>query len=445
MFIDFIEESFKSNQSKTAIIFNEKEYTYSSLEEKYRKCLNVLKSNNVTNSVVSFISDFSPESVALVLAIIESGNIFVPISFAVKEKKALVDISESQYILTLCDQDINIEKTGISPEHPLLKDLLKQGNPGLILFSSGTTGEPKGAVHDLKPLLDKYRRPGKSLRTITFLLFDHIGGFNTLFHMISNGGTIVIVNDRSASEVCRIIEKFQVELLPTTPTFLNMILFSKVYMKYDISCLKMITYGTEAMPEATLRALHNLFPGIKLKQTYGLSELGIMSSKSESSDSLFLKIGGEDYQTKIVDGILFIKSKTAMKGYLNFPSPFDEEGWFNTQDKVVKKGDYIRFLGRSTDIINVGGEKVYPAEVESILLDHPDVDDASVYGLEHSLMGQVVAAKITSHKVNDSNKKEILKSIREFCSSRLDKYKIPIKIQLINDESFASNRFKRTR
>ncbi|GAI39749.1 unnamed protein product, partial [marine sediment metagenome] len=202
----------------------------------------------------------------------------------------------------------------------------------------------------------------------------------TLFHILSNAGTIVASENRSPDKVCEMIEKYNVGLLPTSPTFLNMILFSKVYQKYDISCLKLVTYGTESMPEATLKEFHKVLPNVRLKQTYGLSELGIMRSKSEKSDSLWVKVGGEDYKIKIVDGKLWIKAKTAMLGYLNAPSPFTRDGWFNTGDRVEVKEEYIKFLGRESEIINVGGQKVYPTEVESILLEINGVKDAVVYG-----------------------------------------------------------------
>ena len=262
--------------------------------------------------------------------------------------------------------------------HPMLMKLIEKKTAGLILFSSGTTGAPKAALHDLFYLMKKFEEPGKRLSTVTFLLFDHIGGFNTMMHSLSSGSMIVTLKERSPEEVCRLIEKYRIELLPTSPTFLNMILLSHVYEQFDLSSLKIISYGTEPMPESTLKALHSVLPEVKLKQTYGLSEIGIMSTKSEASDSLYMKLGGDGYETKIVDDILYIRAKSAMEGYLNAPSPFDEDGWFNTKDKVEVKGDYIHILGRTTDLINIGGEKVYPNEVESVLLAVDGVKDVYV-------------------------------------------------------------------
>ena len=100
------------------------------------------------------------------------------------------------------------------------------------------------------------------------------------------------------------IERYKVELLPTSPTFLNLILISEEYKNYDLSSLKIITYGTEPMPETTLGRLNKIFPKIKFTQTYGLSEVGILRSKSKVQ-FLWVKIG-EDYKTRVVDGMLEI-------------------------------------------------------------------------------------------------------------------------------------------
>src|SRR5690606_14521139 len=146
--------------------------------------------------------------------------------------------------------------------------------------------------------------------------------------------------------------------LPTTQTFLNLTLLGKAWEGLDLSSLQLITYGTEPMPEATLKAVHERFPEVQLLQTYGLSELGILRSKSRSSDSLWVKVGGEGFETRIVDGLLEIKAQSAMLGYLNAPSPFTPDGWFRTGDAVEVDGEWLRILGRKSEMINVGGEKV---------------------------------------------------------------------------------------
>lgn len=443
MFIDFLIDIFKNNKEESALIYNEEEYSYKWLLERFEYYKSTLFQNNIEPfSVVAVRSDFNPESVALMLALIDNGNCFVPISYAVKTKEEFYEIAEVKHVLEFKKGILTFTNLGVEPKHDILISLKNRKSPGLILFSSGSTGKSKAAVHDFVPLLEKFKTPRKALKTITFLLFDHIGGVNTLLYILSNAGTIVTVEDRNPENVCRLIEKYDVELLPTSPTFLSMVLISKAYEKHDISSLKIATYGTEAMPESTLKSFHKLFPTIVLKQTYGLSELGILRSKSKSDDSLWVKVGGEDYDIKIKDDVLFIKAKSAMLGYLNAPSPFDEEGWFNTQDKVETDGDWIKILGRETDIINVGGQKVYPAEVESVLGEIDNIDSASVYGVPNPLLGYVVGAKVSLSKPEDL--KDLKKKIRIYCKVKMESFKVPVHIEII-DSAMVSSRFKKIR
>jgi acyl-CoA synthetase (AMP-forming)/AMP-acid ligase II len=158
---------------------------------------------------------------------------------------------------------------------------------------------------------------------------------------------------------------------------------------------------------------------------------------------LWVKVGGEGVETKIVDDILHIHTKSAMLGYLNAPCPFDEEGWFNTRDKVeVREDGYMKILGRVTDLINVGGEKVYPVEVEGVLLKFDGVKDARVYAEKNPLVGNVVAAEVSVDPTNNS--KEFIKQLRGFCVKNLEKYKIPVKFTLVEHDLY-SDRLKKKR
>ena len=219
-------------------------------------------------------------------------------------------------------------------------------------------------------------------------------------------------------------------------------LLSGGYKNYDLSSLKIISYGTEPMPESTLKRLNKAFPGVNLYQTYGLIELGVMSSKSKKDDSLWVKVGGKGYKTRIVDGILHIKAKSAMLGYLNASSPFTDDGWFITGDEVLQKGNYIKILGRKSEIINVGGEKVYPQEVENVIQEMDNVAEVTVYGEKNSIIGNIVCAKIRLE--TNENKKQFIINVKEFCRSKLETFKVPVKV-LLSDENLYSSRFKKVR
>ena len=203
-----------------------------------------------------------------------------------------------------------------------------------------------------------------------------------------------------------------------------------------------ISYGTEPMPKTTLNKMQKIFPKVKLLQTYGLIELGVMRSSSESNNSLWFKIGGEGYKTRIRDGILEIKSESTILGYLNAKTPLTKDGWFITGDKVIQKGEYIRILGRKSEIINVGGEKVFPQEVENVILEMDNVSDVIVYSEKNPIVGNIVCADVQMNIAED--KKAFSKSLKKHCTSRLTRYKIPVKINVI-DKQLHSDRFKKSR
>jgi len=242
--------------------------------------------------------------------------------------------------------------------------------------------------------------------------------------------------------VCAAIEKHKAQLLPTSPTFIHLLLLSEAYKRYDLSTLELVTYGTEVMPESTLKRFHLLFPNVCLLQTYGLSEVGILRSQSKSSDSLWVKVGGEGFETRVVDGLLEIKAKSAMLGYLNAASPFTEDGWFNTGDAVEVDGEYLRILGRKSEMINVGGEKVYPAEVESVIQLMDGVLDVTISSEPNPITGHIVKARVkvsTGESLNDFRKR-----MRIFCKDKLPRFTIPQKVVLVDRETYG-NRFKKMR
>lgn len=442
MNIDYIFDRLKERTDECAIVSDGKEYSFGDINYKYNEAVSFIDRAGIQpGSVVAIVAEFSPLSIAMMLALIERNVILVPISFVVKNIDDYLRISQAQFVI-YAENDYKIETINRTVDHPMLLDLIKRNSAGIIFFSSGTTGEPKAALHNLDHLMKKFMTQGRKIKMLTFLLFDHEGGFNTIMHALSSGSMIATLRERSPEEVCNIIEKYKIELLPTSPTFLNMLIISRAYERYDLSSLHIISYGTEPMPETTLKRLHEIFPDVKLKQTYGLSELGVMSTKSENSESLWMKIGGDGFEMKIVDGILYIRTQSAMLGYLNAPSPFDEDGWFNTKDRVEEKDGYIRILGRTTDLINVGGNKVYPNEVESVLLSFAGVKDAHVYGEANPITGMSVVADVSVDEEN--NNREFIKKLRRFCGEKLESFKRPTAIRLKN-ESFASPRFKKIR
>jgi long-chain acyl-CoA synthetase len=445
MAITWFLERLTQRGEQPAFIWSDQPYSYAWLAREVGEWQGRLRQAGVApGQIVAVVGDYSPALSALLIALVANGNILVPIASASAENQTLfADMAQVEVAVHFAPDDTwRIERPARTVDHPLLLALRTSGSPGLVLCSSGSTGKSKGIVHDMGRILAKFAKPRPAWRTIAFLLLDHIGGMNTLLHTLANGGVLITPAGRTPAHVCQAIAAHQAELLPASPTFLNLLLVAEAYRQFDLSSLKLVTYGTEVMPETVLRRLAQALPGVTLAQTYGLSELGILRAKSRRSDSLWVKVGGEGVETKVVDGVLWVRTQSAMLGYLNAPSPFDADGWFNTGDKVEQDGDYLRILGRESDWINVGGQKVYPAEVESVLLEMANVVDATVYGERHPLTGQIVVARLLLGAPEELS--ALKRRLREHCRGRLEPYKVPVKVVLAEAPDHGA-RFKKKR
>jgi len=171
-------------------------------------------------------------------------------------------------------------------------------------------------------------------------------------------------------------------------------------------------------------------------------ELGVLRAQSLGNDSLWVKLGGEGYKLRVVEGILQIKSESTMLGYINAPSPITEDGYFITGDMAEQNGEYYKILGRKSDLINIGGQKVYPSEVEAVLLGIIGVSDASVKGEMHKIFGNIVAADIVPKNKIDHN--ELLRLIKRECALKLQNFMIPTRVRFIK-KSLQNHRLKRQR
>jgi acyl-coenzyme A synthetase/AMP-(fatty) acid ligase len=437
---------------RTAVIDRETPYTYHDLLHQIRRLEETLRSRQVRpHDVVILNGDFSFLSIATLLALYLNRNIVVPV--VTLTEGTLHTITESCFPRHIVKVGADIDIEGV-PGTPATGSgsydgLIQAGASGLVLLSSGSTGAPKAILHNLDSLVEeklgKSRRVGgRASNVLMFLLFDHIGGINSLLGVLRIGGTAIVPGRRTPDAICALIEKYGIRLLPTSPTFLNLILIGKYHEEHDLSSLRLISYGTEPMPEELLKRVNATFPRAKLLQTFGTSETGISTTTSESSKSTYFKIADENVQYRIVDGELQLKSNTQFLGYLNYPSDsLTEDAWFKTGDLVEENADgFIKIKGRAKEIINVGGEKVLPLELESILLASPLIDDCMVYGRPNSITGQSVCVDIKPSGA--MTRAEARKHIADFLSGKVEQFKIPSKVNVV-DTITVSERFKKRR
>ncbi len=335
--------------------------------------------------IVAIIGDFNRPSIAAMLQLLDRNAIVVPLTEGTKpDHEYFLESAGAQWLL----QDGRLERIERNgTPNALIAELRERGHPGIIFFSSGTTGRPKAILHDFQMFLARYAEPRPALRTLNFLLFDHAGGINTMLHTLFNRGTTIAPPERTPDSVVETILREDIELLPTTPTFLRMMLLGGSFEKHKLPSLRVVTYGTERMDQGTLDRLCALLPDVDFRQTYGLSELGVFQVKSKARNSLWMKIGGAGLETRISDNVLLIRSANRMLGYLNAPSPF-VDGWYNTGDIVEEQDGFIKIVGRASEVFNVGGLKILPGEVERIALSYPGVLRAKAYGVANPITGQ---------------------------------------------------------
>ncbi len=374
--------------------------------------------------VVALVGDFDAQSIATLLHLIDRRAIIVPLT----EQTT----AQHMYFCDAAGVDVMIREGLVSRVrpahtiHPLLDDLRRRGTGGLVLFSSGTTGQPKAILHDLGPFMARFRTPRPTLKTLNFLLFDHIGGINTLLHTLFNDGEVVRPRGRGPADVMADLVEHEIALLPTTPTFLRMLLLSGLIDGASLPALKIITYGTERMDAPTLERVAAALPHVDLRQTYGMSEIGILRVRSKARDSLWMSVGGEGVETRVCDGVLHIRSATRMLGYLNAADPFDAQGWYSTGDLVETDGDFLRITGRSNDVINVGGLKILPETIERAALEHGAVLHAHASGRTNPITGEHI--ELTCEPVPDA---QLTKSaLLAFLKTHLPETHLPHRITL---------------
>lgn len=443
--MDWIRNRLTQFAERTAFYSGDSALSYASLTQRIDSLIDYLQTDLGTGNQVIAVEEANPaDNLAAVIALSSLGKTILPISPQSPEKEKQYRIGRVEW--TLHNRKLR-RKTASAEPHPLLNKLGQSGHPGLILFSSGSTGSPKAMLHDLKLLLDRYESlAARSDRTLQLLPLDHIGGLDAALRTLCSGSAIVIPEARTPESAGHAIAKHQVSVLPASPTFLNLMLLTGVAHSSDLSSLRVIAYGAEPMPFSLLQKLKAAFPEVDLQQKFGTSETGAIRIKSAGSGKLNFSIKDKDADWKIVDGELWLQSSSRILGYLNSDADNSSlllDGWFRTGDLIEEDKDgSLRIIGRRADLINVGGEKVAPIEVESILMEMPAIADCLVYAEENAITGQIVVAQIVPQ--GEYETVQLKRAIKKHCRKRLATYKIPARIQ-ITEKTKYSDRLKKLR
>lgn len=407
--------------SQCAAAENGKSISYADLLSSAKRCREEwLERGLKAGDVVLLESDYSIAAFELLVGALFSGAVVAPLGPSKwAEADKVLNILGPRFVVSACAQTVQIKS--LAPKsHPLIARL--DGNSGLVVFTSGSSGEPKAVLHDFDRFLNRFSRRGNSYRTLLFLQIDHLGGLSTLFYTWANGGTAVVPGARTALNIAEVVELHRVELLPVTPSFLAQLLASDASPE-KLESLKLISYGAETMPTRLLEQLQKHFPRVSFKQTYGLSELGTIPIKSDGIWFI------PRFEHRIVDGSLHIRGPLTMIGYLNAPSTVEPSGWMDTGDLVETRGSQVRIIGRRQEQINVGGEKISPLEVEETIREVENINDVVVKGELHPLLGQIPSAFVVLERPECPE--SVKARIRAHCLSCLASYKVPPKITVV--------------
>lgn len=397
----------------------------------FRKSIHAIASKlPSTPATIAIQTETSIEGLAALLAIAQTQHIALPLpaELPIVEQADMQEITAADYRLTGTGQTIALVEQA-SPERPKIYEQLQSS--GLVLFSSGTSGKPKGMLHNLDALLDRYKSINtRQDRSLLLLLIDHIGGLDSAFRTLFAGSTLVIPEARTPEAAGAAIAKHAVNILPASPTFLNLMCLAHTPEKHDCSSVEIIAYGAEAMPAPLLQRVAEAFPNADLQQKFGTSETGAVRIKSENKSSLFFKIEDRDTEWKVIEDELWLKTPSRIIGYLNADeSSLEADGWYRTGDLVEEGSEgHIRIIGRASAVINVGGQKVHPAEIETVLRDIPEIEDCRVFGKEDPITGSAIVCEIVSQASHETRAWKRL--IRNHCRVKLAPWKIPSQVTI---------------
>jgi acyl-CoA synthetase (AMP-forming)/AMP-acid ligase II len=336
-----------------------------------------------------------------------------------------------------------------------------------IFYTSGTTGEPKGALGTHRNICTNLvnlgftaartaarsgappdSAPGRNVYLLSVPFFHVTGCHSVLVATLAAGGGLVIMHRWDAERALQLIEAEQVTTFGGVPAMAWQVLEHPDFDRYDLSSVRSIGYGGAPAAPELLRRLDEMFPGRTPSNGYGLTETSSVATMNggldyrRKPDSVGVPVAVCD--VKVVDpdgneqptgeiGELWIKGPNVVKGYWNKPAATAtaiSDGWLHTGD-VARLDDegFVYIVDRAKDMIIRGGENVYCVEVEAALFEHPAVTDAAAIGIPHHVLGEEVGAVVHLAPGTLASEAEL----RDFVAARLAAFKVPVRIWFRDD------------
>lgn len=473
---------------KLAVCFESKTYTYKQLNDEVNKLANGLLTHHVgKGEKIGVLMKNSDQFMIVFYAIMKIGAIAVPINFRLTagEIKYIVEdadisvlffdeayvslvrqITENNPNIKLCICASDQANENIQTIHDIrVQNVLEpnvevaESDDAEILYTSGTTGNPKGALFDHHRILYVAFTSAIMMKIDPADKLLHVA---PLFHsaqlnlfMITGtllGSTQVIHQEFHPAQVLQTIEQYKISLFFAVPTMYNFLLHVPNYETYDLSSVKRCGYGAAPMPTALLEKVMHLFNHDQFYNMCGLTEAGpggVLLLPEEHKTKM--GAGGRAMlctEVKVVNewgedaapyevGEFIIQSEMVMKEYYKNPEETRRtlrDGWLYTGDlAIIDEDGYITLVDRKKDMIISGGENIYSTEVEQVLYQFPDVLEAAVIGLPDEIWGEKVVAIVVA-KEGESLDVEKLKT---FCRQHLASYKVPT--EFVTENSIPRN------
>ena len=467
---------------KTAIIFGERRISYVELDRLINCTADgITKMGFKQGDVLSVFLPSIPELIIAYLGTVRAG---VTLNLV----NAMLQKSEVTYILNDCSSkgiltdakrlpiidsvrsqvasltDVILLEEQDNSEYPNFKAMLAGGDGEFdapetngddlchLMYTSGTTGRPKGVMASHFNIRHNATEFGKvhfkSEDTIMVAtpIFHCWGLVNGTFGMLSKGGTVITVERFYADRTIDDIEKLKPSIFIGVPPMYNLLLNQPDLDSRDISSVVFCLSAATKMPENLIRQVEQRMKW-RYAEAWGLTEVSCVGATSPYTETRMGSCGRGmgDAVMKVIDGNgktlppyktgeLCVKGSCVTNGYLNKPDAtreaFDPEGWFHSGDIAYMDEDgYAYIVDRKKDMINVGGEKVFPAEVEDMMIDHPKINDLAIVGISDELKGEAPKAFIVLKDGETSS----LEEIREYCKSRMAPFKVPVAVEFIDE------------